>query len=471
MSNQVFAVVLAGGSGSRLWPLSRQHLPKQFLSLDGSESLLESTVRRLGSVVNPEDVWIVSGEGHASGEAYESLVHYKRILEPVGRNTAPAIALSAALLQDESGIDPVLVVLPADHMIRNEEVFRERLQVAVDAARKGSLITFGIRPTRADTGFGYIRAQVGGEGEVLDVERFMEKPDEAMAEHFIQDGNYYWNSGMFVWKASAILEEMRMYLPDVHTHIEKMRTAWRAGESWRDVVHREFAAMPDVSVDYGVLEHSQHVQLVPCDIGWSDVGTWDAVYEVAGKDDNGNAIDGDVLAIGCQNSLLRSEHRLMAAVGVEDLIAVETADAVLLSKRGESQRVREVVEVLKQRGGSEYLEHLTVRRPWGGYTVLDDRASGYKLKRIDVKPGGSLSLQSHQHRSEHWVVVSGTATVTRDGKTFTVEKNESTYIPIGMKHRLQNCGKSPLQIVEVQVGEYLGEDDIERFDDVYGREE
>jgi len=470
MSGQVFAVVLAGGSGSRLWPLSRQQLPKQFLSLDGGDSLLESTIRRLSPVVSPEDVWIVTGEGHAGGEAYDALIDYKRILEPQGRNTAPAIALAAALLQDESDDDPVLVVLPADHMIRDEEIFRQRLQVAIDAACKDALVTFGIRPTRADTGFGYIRA-LDGEGEVLDVERFTEKPDEATAARFVHEGNYYWNSGMFVWRASSILEEIRAFLPEVHAHLEKMRDAWRAGEPWQQVVHREFPAMPDVSIDYGVLEHSRRVRLVPCDIGWSDVGSWDAVYEVAGKDGNGNALDGDVLAIGCRDSLLRSQHRLMAAVGVEDLIAVETADAVLVAKRGESQRVRDVVQVLKQRGGSEYIEHLTVKRPWGSYTVLDDRASGFKLKRIDVKPGASLSLQRHQHRSEHWVVVSGTATVTRDGETFTVAKNESTYIPIGMRHRLQNCGKIPLQIVEVQVGEYLGEDDIERFDDAYGRGE
>ena len=470
MSGQVFAVVLAGGSGSRLWPLSRQQLPKQFLSLDGGDSLLESTIRRLSPVISSEDVWIVTGEGHAGGEAYDALIAYKRILEPQGRNTAPAIALAASLLQDESGDDPVLVVLPADHMIRDEEIFRQRLQVAIDAACEGFLVTFGIRPTRADTGFGYIRA-LDGEGEVLDVERFTEKPDEATAVRFIREGNYYWNSGMFVWRASSILEEIRAFLPEVHEHLEKMRASWRVGEPWQDVIHREFPAMPDVSIDYGVLEHSRRVRLVPCDIGWSDVGSWDAVYEVAGKDGNGNALDGDVLAIGCKDSLLRSQHRLMAAVGVEDLIAVETADAVLVAKRGESQRVRDVVQVLKQRGGSEYIEHLTVKRPWGSYTVLDDRASGYKLKRIDVKPGASLSLQRHQHRSEHWVVVSGTATVTRDGETFTVAKNESTYIPIGMRHRLQNCGKIPLQIVEVQVGEYLGEDDIERFDDAYGRGE
>jgi mannose-1-phosphate guanylyltransferase/mannose-6-phosphate isomerase len=250
-----------------------------------------------------------------------------------------------------------------------------------------------------------------------------------------------------------------------------MRDAWRQGTPWQQVVSREFARMPDISVDYGVLERSEKVSLVPCDIGWSDVGSWDAVHEIADKDVGGNAVSGNVLAIDCRDSLLRSQHRLIAAIGLQDVIAVETPDALLLVRRGESQRVREVVDTLKLRGGTEHIEHLTVKRPWGCYTVLEDRASGYKLKRIEVKPGHSLSLQSHQHRSEHWVVVSGTATVTRDGETYTVAKNESTYIPIGMRHRLENKGKVPLHIVEVQVGEYLGEDDIERFDDRYGRDD
>ncbi len=472
MSQTIKAVVLAGGSGSRLWPLSRQQLPKQFLKLDGESSLLEATIQRLQPLVEKDDVWVVTGEMHASGEAYTELAAYNQILEPVGRNTAPAIALAAALLMDQTEDDPVMVVLPADHIIKRPEAFRTVLQQAVAVAKTGQLVTFGIKPDRPDTGFGYIEtADDGAEADspALPVKRFTEKPDAATAEQFLAQGNYYWNSGMFVWRASVILEEIRTWIPELDAVLQNMRTAWKHGENWQEVVRRNFADMPDISIDYGVLEHSQRVSLVPCDIDWSDVGSWDAVYEISTADEDGNVLDGDVIAIDCANSLLRGKERLLAAVGLKDIIVVETADAILLARRGDSQRVREIVDQLKARGSREHIEHLTVRRPWGSYTVLEDHDSGYKMKRIEVTPGQSLSLQRHQHRSEHWVVVSGTATVTRDGETFTVSKNESIYIPIGVQHRLQNRGRIPLQIVEVQVGEYLGEDDIERFDDSYGR--
>jgi len=472
MSKTIKAVVLAGGSGSRLWPLSRQQLPKQFLKLDGDSSLLESTITRLQPLVETEDVWVVTGEKHASGEAYTELAAYNQILEPVGRNTAPAIALAAALLMDQTGDDPVMVVLPADHIIKRPEVFRTVLQQAVDVANTGQLVTFGIKPDRPDTGFGYIETKIAKsevDSPALSVKRFTEKPDAVTAEQFLAQGNYFWNSGMFVWRASVILDEIRAWIPELDAVLQRMRTAWENGESWQDVVQQQFVDMPDISIDYGVLEHSEKVSLIPCDIDWSDVGSWDAVYEISTADEHGNVLDGDVIAIDCADSLLRGKERLLAAVGLKDMIVVETADAILLARRGDSQRVREVVEQLKARGSREHIEHLTVRRPWGSYTVLEDHDSGYKMKRIEVTPGHSLSLQRHQHRSEHWVVVAGTATVTRGEETFTVSKNESTYIPIGVKHRLQNRGRIPLQIVEVQVGEYLGEDDIERFDDSYGR--
>lgn len=474
MSAPVKAVILAGGSGSRLWPLSRQQLPKQFLNLNGDINLLEATVARLGDLVEIQDVWVVTGEAHAAGEAFETLHGFNTILEPAGRNTAPAIAVAAALLQDECGDDPILLVLPADHVIKQEEAFRKLLRIAIEAAAGGDLITFGIRPERPDTGFGYIQTDpqspmTNHKSPVLDVLRFTEKPDAQTASRFLAEGGYFWNSGMFVWRASSILEEVQAYLPEVHAVLADMRAAWQGGKPWQEVVRGEFGRMPSVSIDYGVLEHSSRVRLVPCDIGWSDVGSWDAVHDIAPTDAEGNAVEGDVLAIDCKNSLLRSEGRLLAAVGLEDVVAVETADAVLLVKRGQSQRVRDVVEALKRRGSTEHIEHKTVRRPWGAYTVLEDRGSGYKLKRIEVKPGHSLSLQRHQHRSEHWVVVAGTATVSRDGEVYAVAKNESTYIPIGVRHRLENRGKIPLHIVEVQVGDYLGEDDIERFDDEYGR--
>jgi len=468
--SDVRAVILAGGSGSRLWPLSRQQFPKQFLNLEGEESLLQATASRLQPLIPSEDVWVVTGMAHATGEAYESLAAFNSIMEPEGRNTAPAIAVAAALMADLSGADPVLAVLPADHVIKRDEDFRQRLALAIKEAKGGCLITFGIAPTRPDTGFGYIQAEADGD-EPRDVLRFVEKPDADMAERYLAEGGYFWNSGMFVWRASTILDEIRTHLPEVHTVLHEMREAWNGGEPWQDVITREFGRMPSISIDYGVLERSSRVRLIPCDIGWSDVGSWDAVHDIAEHDEHGNATAGNVLAIDCQGSLLRSEDRLLAAVGLENIVAVETADAVLLTRRGESQRVREVVDVLKQRGSSEHMEHLTVRRPWGSYTVLENRAAGYKLKRIEVTPGQALSLQRHQHRSEHWVVVSGTATVTRGDELVTVAKNESVYIPIGVKHRLENQGKIPLQIVEVQVGDYLEEDDIERFDDVYGRAE
>jgi len=466
------AVVLAGGSGTRLWPLSRQQLPKQFLNLDGEGSLLEATIHRLQPLIAKDDVWVVSNEAHASGEAYAMLRDLHTILEPCGRNTAPAIALAAALLMEQSQADPVMLVLPADHLIGDVKAFHAALNAAVTAAKEGALVTFGIQPEYPETGFGYIQAGLKSSevDAVYSVQRFVEKPNAETAQSYLDSGDYYWNSGMFVWRASVILAEIETHLPDVWRVLENMRARWSAGERWQEVVRHGFADMPDVSIDYGVMERSSRVKLVACDINWSDVGSWDAVYDISKKDTAGNAIAGDVLHVDCKNSLLRSQTRLIAAAGLEDIIAVETPDAILLVKRGESQQVRELVAQMKARGTREHIEHTTVQRPWGSYTVLEEKGSDYKLKRIEVAVGARLSLQAHQHRSEHWIVVSGTATVTRGDEVFTVSKNESTYIRIGEKHRLENKGKLPLQMIEVQVGDYLGEDDIERFEDVYGRD-
>ena len=513
MSN-VHAVILAGGSGSRLWPLSRQHLPKQFLSLDGDASLLQTTINRLSPVIDASNVLIVTQESHAKGEAYHALLPYQALFEPIGRNTAPAIALAAAYLTAD-GADPMMVVLPADHIIKDEARFRAHLNIAIKAAESGKLITFGIQPTRPDTGFGYIKTglrtkeqglrtegQEQGlrtEGQeqglrtegrglsekttrgstqssvlepqsfVLDVERFTEKPDLATAERFLKEGDYYWNSGMFVWSASVILAEIKRHLPAVYQVVQTILAESRAGVTFQQAVEKHFAAMPSISIDYGVLEKSDHVSLIPCDIGWNDVGSWQAVHDISAKDENGNTLQGNVIAVGCQNSLIRAEKRLVAAIGVEDLCVIETADAVLISKSDQTQRVREVVDALHEKGATEHIYHVKVNRPWGSYTVLEEDPEGFKLKRIEVAPGARLSLQSHVHRSEHWVVVSGTATVTNGDKVITVHKNQSTYIPIGTKHRLENLGSEPLHIVEIQVGEYLGEDDIKRYEDNYGR--
>lgn len=466
--SDVHAVILAGGSGSRLWPLSRQHLPKQFLALDGNASLLQATIDRLSPTIDAQSVLIVTQEAHAKGEAYHALLPYQALYEPIGRNTAPAIALAAAYLMAEGG-DPVMVVLPADHIIKDEERFRKHLQIAIQAAQDGKLVTFGIQPTRPDTGFGYIKARPGADAQVYEVERFTEKPDLATAERFLAEGSYYWNSGMFVWRASVILAEMKRYLPAVHQIVQTILAENRAGVNFQQAVERHFAAMPSISIDYGVLEKSDRVSLIPCDIGWNDVGSWQAVHDIAAKDENGNALQGNVIAVGCRNSLIRAEKRLVAAVGVEDLCVIETADAVLISKSDQTQRVREVVDALHEKGATEHIYHTKVNRPWGSYTVLEEDPEGFKLKRIEVAPGARLSLQSHARRSEHWVVVSGTATVTNGDQIITVHKNQSTYIPIGTKHRLENLGSEPLHIVEIQVGEYLGEDDIQRYEDNYGR--
>ena len=481
MSNsQIHAVILAGGSGSRLWPLSRQHLPKQFLALDGNVSLLQTTIDRLSPLIKAENILIVTQESHAKGEAYHALLPYRTLFEPVGRNTAPAIALAAACLTAE-GADPIMVVLPADHIIKDEVRFRDHLSIAIEAAGNGGLITFGIRPTRPDTGFGYIKANRGApinEGapreicstdEVCKVERFTEKPDHATAEHFLKQGDYYWNSGMFVWRASVILAEIQRHLPAVYRVVQAILAESSTAEGFQQAVEAHFSAMPSISIDYGVLEKSDRVALIPCDIGWNDVGSWQAVHEISAKDGNGNTLQGNIVALDCHNSLIRAEKRLVAAIGVEDICIIETADAVLISKSDQTQRVREVVDALEQRGATEHVYHAKVNRPWGSYTVLEEDRDGFKIKRIEVAPGARLSLQSHNRRSEHWVVVSGTATVTNGDKVITVQKNQSTYIPIGAKHRLENLGAEPLHIVEIQVGEYLGEDDIQRYEDNYGR--
>jgi mannose-1-phosphate guanylyltransferase/mannose-6-phosphate isomerase len=465
---QVYAVILAGGSGSRLWPLSRQQLPKQFLALDGKDSLIQTTINRLSPAIDAKSVLIVTQEAHAKGEAYHALLPYKTLFEPTGRNTAPAIALAAAYLT-AGGADPIMVVLPADHIIKDEVRFRAHLNIAIKAAERGKLVTFGIQPTRPDTGFGYIKAHRGEDSGILEVDRFTEKPDIITAERFLNEGGYYWNSGMFVWRASVILAEIQQHLPAVHQILQNIIAESRTAGSFQQAVEKHFADMPAISIDYGVLEKSSRVSLVHCDIGWNDVGSWQAVHEISTLDENGNAIQGKVIALDCKNSLIRAEKRLVAAIGVEDLCVVETADAVLISKNDQTQRVREVVDELQHRGATEHVFHAKVNRPWGSYTVLEEDQDGFKIKRIEVAPGARLSLQSHRKRSEHWVVVSGTATVTNGDEVVTVQKNQSTYIPIGTRHRLENQGSEPLHIVEIQVGDYLGEDDIQRYEDNYGR--
>ncbi len=469
------AVILAGGSGTRLWPLSRKQLPKQFIKLIGEDELIKSTIDRLQPHVTNDDVLVITNKQHATGEAYNILSKYKMLLEPTGRNTAPAIALAAAWLQKYSGEDdPIMMVLPADHVIQDVGAFHKVIEQATISAQDGLLVTFGIIPTRPDTGFGYIKAKgEKNKNSAIEVERFVEKPDLATAKEYIADGNYLWNSGMFVWKASVILEEIANNLPELSKILNKITKSWGDDEdNIQDSIDNLFANMPNISIDNGVLEPvakaSSRMCVIPCDIKWSDIGSWDAVHEVSKKDADNNLISGNAVAIDCKNSLIHSNHRLVTAVGVDDICLVETPDAILLTSMGETQRVREIVSKLDKTDAQEHILHLTVKRPWGTYTILEEQGR-FKTKKIVVYPGAKLSLQRHKHRSEHWTVVEGVAKVQVGEKIQKLVANESTYIPIGAVHRLENTGKVDLVIVETQVGEYLGEDDIERLEDDFKR--
>ena len=462
----VRAVILAGGSGTRLWPLSRVKAPKQFVPLMGDDTLLGATVKRLHPLVPASRVLIVTNQETASGEGYQALEPFEKIFEPAARNTAPAIGV-AALRYKLEGIDPVMVVLPSDHLIRDVPAFQEALGLAVEAARDGRLLTFGIHPASPETGYGYIEA-AGGREVPRPVKAFYEKPSLERAQQFLAAANFFWNSGMFVWRASAILSEIRRSLPALADVLDAMEKEARDVAGLSRALEKHFAASPRVSIDEGVLEKSRDLFMVPGHFGWSDVGTWDAVYDVSDKDEAHNALHGDVVAIDCRNTMLRSHSRLVAALEVDDISVIETADAVLVTRRGAGQNVRKVVDALTSRATEEHIWHRTVKRPWGCYTLLQE-GEGFKIKCIEVRPGGRLSLQRHKHRSEHWVVIAGQARVTSGTREFDVHVNESTFIPVGTLHRLENRGTELLQIIEVQVGSYVGEDDIERLEDVYGR--
>lgn len=467
MPNDLVAVVLAGGSGTRLWPLSRTLQPKQFLPLLGSRSMFAETLQRLEPMVDKSNMWVVTGQDLATGAGYQDLQGLNCLIEPAARNTAPAIGVMAAYLADFSA-DPILLVLPADHVIADVPAFHAAIETAVAAAREGKLVTFGITPTRPETGYGYILAT--GDGPTLPITRFVEKPDAATAAAYVAEGTYYWNSGMFVARASTLLAEMALHAPELFAGIEDMRRAWRDGADWKAVVAESFAALPSISLDYAVMEKSRNAAVVPCAIGWSDVGSWDAVYEALPKDAQGNVLTESTVVVDAANNLVMSQgSRVIATVGVENLCIVDTPDALLVAHRDHCQKVKQAVDVVQKRGGEEHIIHRTAQRPWGSYTVLDGATPGYKVKRIEVLPGGRLSLQSHRHRSEHWVVVQGTATVTNGDNVMQLTPGQNTYIPLGAKHRLENQGDVPVQLIEVQVGDYLGEDDIQRFDDVYGR--
>jgi mannose-1-phosphate guanylyltransferase/mannose-6-phosphate isomerase len=466
-------VVLSGGAGTRLWPMSREAYPKQLLPLTSALSLLQETARRVSDpnlfappivVCNEEHRFVVAEQLREIG-----IVPGAIALEPVGRNTAPALCIGAMLaLRDDA--DALILILPSDHAIADAAAFRAACARAADAAASGALVTFGIAPTRAETGYGYIRrgAPLGAANGCYRVAEFVEKPDAATAASFVAGGQHAWNSGMFLFPARLALEEMARLEPAM---IEGCRAALEGATHDLDflrLAREPFAALTGRSIDYALMERTDRAAVVPVEMGWSDVGAWSALWEIGGKDTSGNVLVGDVTAIDARNSYVRAEGRLVAAVGIEDLVVVATEDAVLVARRDRAQDVKDIVERLKAANRPESSFHPRVYRPWGYYQTLHD-GERFQVKRITVKPGARLSLQMHHHRAEHWVVVNGTARVTRGEESFLLTENESTFIPMFTKHRLENPGKVPLNLIEVQSGAYLGEDDIVRFDDAYGR--
>jgi mannose-1-phosphate guanylyltransferase / mannose-6-phosphate isomerase len=465
-------MILSGGSGTRLWPVSRKNLPKQFLSLAGTDTLFQQTVRRAGGLPDAADPIVVAADDHrflAAEQLQELGIRSANILlEPVARNTAPAIATGAlcAMARDP---DALILVLPADHLIGDTASFVEAVARALPLARQDWLVTFGIRPDRPETGFGYIQRGAALEGDTFQVKQFVEKPKLDVAGQYVASGDFDWNSGMFLFKAARYLEELGQHAPAM---LQAARAAYEAANTDLDFIRLDKAAFesaPNDSIDYAVMEKTARAAVVPVACGWSDIGSWDALWMSAEKDANGNRAEGDVITIDTKGSLIRSHDRhLVATVGLDDVVVVTTPDATLVARRDKSQDVKRVVDELKKAGRTEHDLHRVVRRPWGSYDSLEN-GDRFQVKRIVVKPGAALSLQMHHHRAEHWIVVKGVAEVTCDDKVFLLAENQSTYLPLGSKHRLRNPGKVPVELIEVQSGSYLGEDDIVRFDDVYGR--
>ena len=475
---KVTPVILCGGSGTRLWPLSRAGFPKQFLSLTGNESLFQQAAQRLVALgakdIQVAKPLIVTGEEHrflAFAQLREVGVELgMALLEPVGRNTAPALTL-AALAAQANGQDPLLVVTPADQTINNSTSFTLAMQEAIREADSGSIVILGIHPERPETGYGYIKTEQSSDGAMI-VQRFVEKPNVEVAQEYLNEGGYYWNAGMFVLKASVWLSALATFRPDIN---KTTVAAWNAKTQDNIFIRpgkEEFGAIPSESIDYAVMEHCPNsnfsIKMLPLNAGWSDLGAWDAVWSVLPKDEQGNAHLGDVLTTDSHNTLVHASSRLVSLVGVENLIVVETPDAVLVADKTRSQDVKHIVTQLQVTQREEHALHRKVYRPWGWYDSIDD-GNRFKVKRIQVKPGASLSLQKHHHRAEHWIVVKGTAEITNGDQVLLLTENQSTYIPLGEVHRLSNPGAVPLEIIEVQSGSYLGEDDIVRFDDHYGR--
>lgn len=471
--NTIIPVILSGGSGTRLWPVSRKLYPKQFIPLREKRSLFQDTlVRTRGLAEDIQAPIVVCNEEHrfmaAEQMRVEEVQSANIILEPVGRNTAPAIALAALCAQLRDS-EATILVLPADHIMESNDEFKHAIKCALELAENNYLVTFGIKPHAPETGYGYIKA---GEpliaNKAFRVQQFSEKPVLEKAEEYVNSGQYSWNSGMFMFKASVLLAQLEQFEPEMIIHI---RAAFQQQNNDLDFIRvgrADFEKCNNQSIDYAVMEKTQNAAVVPLSCGWNDVGSWHALWESSLLDDKQNAIDGDVLIEDCEGCMVRSSHRLVSAIGLKDMVVVETADAVMIAPRNKSQNVKQLIQKLKHGQRPELDMHLKVYRPWGAYESIDS-SERFQVKRITVKSGEKLSLQKHHHRAEHWIVVNGTARVTCGDKQFLLSENESTYIPIGEIHRLENPGKIPLELIEVQSGTYLGEDDIERFDDKYGR--
>ncbi|TQV77043.1 mannose-1-phosphate guanylyltransferase/mannose-6-phosphate isomerase [Aliikangiella marina] len=464
----ILPVIMAGGSGTRLWPLSRSLYPKQFLNIVGQNTMLQETSQRIKNIkatksliiCNSEHRFLVAEQMREVGQPVDI------ILEPMGRNTAPAIAL-AALKATKDGNDPLLLILAADHVIQNVKAFESAVEKATQYANDGQLVTFGIVADKPETGYGYIhRGEDIGDG--FKVDKFVEKPDAEKAQQYIDTGEYYWNSGMFMFKASRYLEELNTHFPEILSACEPCIDGAYEDLDFIRIDEALFAKCPSESIDYAVMEKTSDAVVVPMDAGWSDIGSWSAIWDVSEKDENGNRVLGDVLTEDSKNCLVHAEDRLVSILGLEDVVVVDTKDTVLVADKSKVQNVKKLVEKLKAANREEWKIHREVYRPWGKYDSID-MGDRYQVKRITVNPGSKLSVQMHHHRAEHWVVVSGTANVTNGDKTFLVSENESTYIPIGQVHALENPGKVPLELIEVQTGSYLGEDDIVRLEDNYGR--
>jgi len=469
---RLIPTILCGGAGSRLWPVSREMHPKPFLRMDDGQSLLQKAFLRGATLPNVSEVLTVTNRElyfqteDAFREVNTGGIATSFILEPFGRNTAPAVAAAALQVAEAHGEKAILLILPADHLIINQAAFREAVRTAANLAAAGRLVTFGIQPTAPETGYGYI------ESRGHEVVRFVEKPSLDKAKEYLASGNFLWNSGMFCFTAGSMLREMAEHCPEIleatRACVRHSRTSAGQGFTQLELSPERFQAVPDDSVDYAVMEKTRNAAVVACDIGWSDIGCWRALGDLKEPDSNDNRIQGDAVVVDSRNCTINSEDRLVGVVGVQNLVIVDTPDALLVADKGRAQEVKRIYAQLKAQGHEAHKLHRTVYRPWGTYTVLEE-GPHFKIKRIEVKPGASLSLQMHHHRSEHWIVVSGTAKVLNDDRELILNMNESTYIPAEHKHRLENIGTERLVMIEVQTGSYLGEDDIVRFDDVYGR--